>query len=262
MTLDTRLRFYKQVVARVVSDRDARILIVAGGPRDMLVFRELGFTNVVISNLDSRADAAQFAPYEWSYQDAEDLSYEDGAFDYTVVHAALHHCHSPHRALLEMYRVAKRGVLGFESRDSLLMRMFERFRLTQVYEHAAVFHNDCAYGGVRNSEIPNFIYRWTEREVEKTIRSYAPHAVHEFAYFYGHDTPVTPGLERGAAMKRLAVAVLRPAYELFSLMFPRQQNLFAFSIRKPTLPTQLHPWLTWQDGAARFNAGWARARYR
>jgi ubiquinone/menaquinone biosynthesis C-methylase UbiE len=45
-------------------------------------------------------------------QDAENLSYDDRAFDLVVVHAGLHPCYSPHRALLEMYRVARRCVVA------------------------------------------------------------------------------------------------------------------------------------------------------
>ena len=40
------------------------------------------------------------------------FGFEDGAFDFVVVHQGLHHCHSPHRGLLEMYRVARRGGAG------------------------------------------------------------------------------------------------------------------------------------------------------
>jgi ubiquinone/menaquinone biosynthesis C-methylase UbiE len=54
----------------------------------------------------------EFAPFSWSFQDAEQLSFEDEAFDYVFVHAGLHHCASPHRALLEMYRVARRGIMA------------------------------------------------------------------------------------------------------------------------------------------------------
>lgn len=262
MALHPRAQFYRNVLSRVIPDRGASVLVVGGGGLDKQVFEELGFRNVVISNLDTRAQAGDFAPYAWSFQDAERLTCPDGAFDFVVVHAALHHCQSPHRALLEMYRVARVGVLSFESRDSLLMRLVERLRLAQVYEHAAVFHNDCAFGGLRNTDVPNYVYRWTEREVEKTVNSYAPYAAHEFAYHYGHDAPATVALERGAYLKRFVIAVARPAYRVFAMLFPKQQNLFAFVVRKPALPGQLHPWLEWRNGKARFNAEWARARYR
>src|SRR5262249_51172103 len=119
-------RFYHKVLGRLLRDgeinRDARLLVVCGGKLDHDVLRDLGFRHVTISNLDGRMNEQSFAPFAWSYQDAEALAYPDDAFDFVLVHAGLHHCHSPHRALLEMYRVARRGLLAFEARDGWLMR--------------------------------------------------------------------------------------------------------------------------------------------
>jgi SAM-dependent methyltransferase len=262
MPVDARLAFYKATVSRLIPDRGSSILVVAGGPPDKAVFEELGFRRVVISNLDTRTPPDAFAPFAWRHEDAEALSYADGAFDYVVVHAALHHCQSPHRALLEMYRVARIAAVAFEARDSLLMRAFERLGLAQVYEHSAVYYNDGRHGGVRNTEVPNYVYRWTEREVEKTIKTYAPHAPHRFEYFYGHDTPATVRLERGTSLRQHLITAMVPAYGLFSALFPKQQNLFAFVVHKPRLPEQLHAWLQWEGGQPRFNLGWAERRYR
>jgi ubiquinone/menaquinone biosynthesis C-methylase UbiE len=161
--------FYEDVVRRRIPDRDASILICGGGESDAKTFAKLGYRNVTISNLDTRIDQGHYAPFEWKFENAEALSCSDGSFDYVVIHAAIHHASSPHRVVLEMYRVARKGMLAFEARDSALMHCLERFRVTPTYEHAAVYYNDCKYGGVNNTEIPNFVFRWTEREVEKTI---------------------------------------------------------------------------------------------
>lgn len=259
--IDRRLQFYGKVVSSFIPDPTASVLVVGGGLRDKEVFERLGFRSVVFSNLDPRTTASSFAPYEWSSQDAESLTFDDASFDYVVAHAVLHHCHSPHRALIEMYRVARKGVIGIEARDSVLMRLFERFRLTQVYEHTAVFMNASRYGGVRNSAVPNFIFRWTEREVEKTINSYAPHARHRFEYHYGHDAPATARFEaRGG--RRALITLAAPAYHIFVTLFPKQQNLFAFCLSKPELPRDLQPWLSWDGGRPSFNTAWAERRYK
>ena len=148
-----------------------------------IFFMRLGFRQVTISNLDSRIKGDEFAPYPWSLQDAENLRFEDGAFDFVVVHQGLHHCYSPHRGLLEMYRVARRGVLAFEPRDTRLVRLGVKLGFGQEYEIAAVAENGLQAGGVGNSATPNFIYRWTEREIEKTIRTFNPAGRAEFRYF-------------------------------------------------------------------------------
>ena len=99
------------------------MLVVAGGGADRDAFLAAGFENVTISNIDDSGADDAYAPYAWSYADAEALPFDDGSFDWAVVSAGLHHCASPHRALLELYRVARRGLLAIESRDSLLMRL-------------------------------------------------------------------------------------------------------------------------------------------
>ena len=175
--------FYQEILAELDWARDARVLVVCGDALDREVFLACGFCNVTISNVDERIqDHGFFAPYSWSYQDAENLKFPDNAFDYAVVHAGLHHCASPHRALLEMYRIASQGVLCFEARDSALMRMGKRLGLVPDYELAAVTANQQRWGGVRNTCVPNYVYRWTENEVEKTIASNAPHAPHTVRY--------------------------------------------------------------------------------
>ena len=261
-TIDTRYSFAKEVITDWIKDTTSKILIVGGGKTDSAIFLQLGFKNVVVSNLDSRIKGDEFTPYEWSYQNAENLTYNDSEFDFVIVHAALHHCESPHRALLEMYRVAKKGVIAFESRDSLLMQILEKFHLVQTYEHAAVYFNDGKYGGVKNSEIPNYVYRWTEREIEKTINSYSPYGNHLFRYKYSHAFPATSGLERNSKVKVLIFLMAQPIYKLFALIFPKQQNLFAFYIQKYSPEQGLHPWLIFDEGKIKFNNNWGKIFYK
>jgi ubiquinone/menaquinone biosynthesis C-methylase UbiE len=259
---DTRIAFYRHRIRKWIPDQDASILVVGGGETDRDVFHSLGFTDVIISNLDSRLTGDEFSPYQWSYQKAEELSFEANKFDYVVVHAALHHCESPHRALLEMYRVARRGAIAFESRDSLTMKMMERVGLSPSYEHLAVYYNGGKFGGVNNTEIPNYIYRWTEREIEKTVNSYAPYAKHKFSYEYGSDEPFSTSVEKKAYMKKVVILLVKPIYYLFVKLFPQQQNLFAFYIQKPNLETDAYPWINVSDGGLGFNIEWARLIYK
>lgn len=259
--MNKRISFYKTTVSKWIKDKDAKILIVAGGRNDSDVFKDLNYGNVTISNVDARIKGNEFHPFMWSFQDAENLLFEDNSFDFVVVHAALHHCYSPHRALLNMYRVAKQGVILFESRDSFIINIMIHLNLTQTYEHAAVFYNDCKYGGVENTDIPNFIYRWTEQEIEKTINCYAPFAHHNFLYKYGYDVPCTPQLEK-RSYKVTFVYFSRIFYSLFIKLFPKQQNLFACFIEKPNLEKELFKWLKYEEGKIVFNKEWAENHYK
>jgi len=225
-----RIGFYEHVLGRLVGEglvqRDWRVLVVAGGPVDREAFAACGFADVTFTNLSGDGDERQ---------DAEALSYDDDTFDFAVISAGLHHCASPHRALLELYRVARHGVLALEARDSALMRLAQRMGVVDEYELTAVADNDFEAGGVRNSPVPNYVYRWTEREVEKTIASAAPQRRHKFVWFRELELPVSV-LELGGKGKwRFAAAPLR----LVTKVFPRQANLFAFAVFRE----QLQPWM-------------------
>lgn len=262
--MNERERFYQNGVRDLIKDKNASILVCGGGELDKTIFEKLGFHNVTISNLDTRMKGNEYAPFKWKHENAESLSFNAESFDYVVIHAAIHHASSPHKALNEMYRVASKGILAFESRDSLIMRFLERHGFTQVYENTAVYHNDCQYGGVNNTEIPNYIYRWTEREIEKTIQAYAPYCQHKFHYRYAAAFPVTPEVEIKGQIKATFLKLVRPFYLVFAKLFPRQQNLFAFYIEKPSIPGSLFPWLVFDENERKikFNKQWGDQKYK
>ena len=206
-----RSSFYRRVLEQLLEDgtfrRDMSVLVVAGGAADRDAFHSLGFEHVTISNVDESVAAEALAPYEWSYQDAENLDFPDGSFDLTVVSAGLHHCRSPHRALLELYRVGRVAALALESRDSMLMRLAIRLGAVDEYELAAVAAHGLRSGGVANTSTPNFVYRWSEREVEKTVASFAPHARHRIRFFREFELPeALLETDRGARARLLRLA--------------------------------------------------------
>jgi SAM-dependent methyltransferase len=257
-----RIEFYKKTIETWVIDKEASILIVGGGETDRQIFTQLGFKNVVISNLNAGTSVDDFQPYKWSLQQAENLGYGESEFDFVIVHAALHHCQSPHRALLEMYRVARISVIAFESRDSFLIKMLEKINVTPSYEHMAVYANNGQFGGVNNTNIPNYIFRWTEREIEKTINTYCPQLKHSFAYNYGNHFPFSLRLERNAGLQITIAQVAQPFYKVFAQLFKRQQNLFAFRVNKPANPHDLQEWLEIDGDKLRFSETWAKKFYK
>jgi SAM-dependent methyltransferase len=257
--------FYAHTVAgllqRGLLHRDMRVLVACGGTLDKDVLSRLGFTNVTISNLDSRLCADEFEPYGWSYQDVENLTFDDEEFDFAIVHNGLHHCYSPHRGLIELYRVARTGVLVFEPRDTALVRLGIRWSFGQKYEVASVNHNGLSAGGVGNSRVPNYIYRWTEREVEKTILSCAPYGEARFHFMYALRVPWGRLLSLRNPLFLTAVVAGMPALKMLFRLFPRQANGFGFAVEKPRLPRDLHPWLRFDDNQIRVRDDWMRHRY-
>jgi ubiquinone/menaquinone biosynthesis C-methylase UbiE len=250
MVADPRAGFYRRVLLRLlgagVVAPDMSVLVTCGGSADRDALAATGFTNVTITNVDSAGDDGALAPFAWERQDAEALGYPDGSFDLGIVSAGLHHCRSPHRALLELYRVARVAVVALESRDSALMRLAVRLGAVDEYELGAVASHGLLAGGVENTSTPNYVYRWTEREVEKTVASFAPHARHRIHFFRQFELPevlVTTARGPRGTLLRLA----RPVVSGVTRVLPRQANLFGFAIEKPRLPGDLQPWMAAVD---------------
>lgn len=224
--------FYVEILDRLVRDgvldSTARTLVVAGGRPDRDALLACGFSDVTISNLGDRN--FDCPPYQWCRLDAEDIALPDGAYPQVIVHAGLHHCRSPHRGLLEMYRVASRVSVVFEARDSALMRAAVRLGLAAEFEHEAV-HNG-KLNGVRGTAIANFVYRWTEREVRKTLASYDPEHPSDIRFFYGLRLPTYRLNRFHPPWKRAVANVAAPPIRALFNLLPREGNEFAFAITK------------------------------
>jgi hypothetical protein len=124
-----------------------------------------------------------------------------------------------------------------------------------------VSHNGLSAGGVANSQIPNFIYRWTEREVEKTILSYAPYGEPRFRYHYALRVPWGRLLTLKNPMLLFGVVAALPVLKLFFSICPGQSNGFAFAIQKPLFPRDLHPWLHLDNEHVAVRDEWIEDRY-
>ena len=258
-----RTGFYARTLGTLLEQgglrREMSVLVVCGGEADRDVFLSLGFEGVTISNV-AEEGAPDVSPYRWRVLDAEQLACGDESYDLVAVSAGLHHCRSPHRALLEMYRVAREAVFVLESRDSLLMRSAIRLGAVDEYELTAVAAHGFRAGGVNDTSTPNYVYRWTEREVLKTIASYAPHARPRVRFFHELELPLSVLALRHGRLGEVAGRIAEPALRLFSRAFPGQANLFAFVVAKPRLPHDLQDWMTLAGGRPAPDEEWIRAR--
>jgi SAM-dependent methyltransferase len=253
-------RFYVDTMKRLLReawlDADDDVLVVAGGPADREALLAAGIRNATISNLDDRMVGDEFAPFRWSLQNAEDLDYPDEAFDVCIVHQGLHHCRSPHRSLLEMYRVARRGIVVFEPQETAFTRLGVRLGFGQRYECAAVADNDLRWGGVQNTDVPNFVYRWTEREFRKTLAAHDPTGEPRIRCFYDLRVPdrTAAGLRspRVRHLRRVAVWMARAVLHFL----PSQANAIAMVADKLDPLADLHPWLVTDGRQIRADAAW------
>lgn len=231
---------------------ETRLLAVCASKQDWELLTSLGFTNVVVSNLDE-AFASLVPKGCWSYQNAQSLSYEDNTFDWVFVSEGLHHCRSPHRGLLEMYRVCREGIVVIEARDNTLMRLAVRAGLALRYELTAVTSQSCNAGGLDNTSVPNHIYRWTEAEIIKTLRSYDPSGEPQVEFRYGLRLPSKDASTN--PRQRFALQVGGPVLLALTTICKRQRNQLAIIARRPTA---LYPWLRYNKNQLEFNPGYAQ----
>jgi len=252
----------KKLLKKGIITPSMRILVACGGMTDRDTLLAAGLRNFVISNLDSRQVAGEFHPIEWSFQDAESLTYADSSFDFCIEHEGLHHCRSPHRALAEMYRVSRRGILLVEPLDSLLTAVGTRMGIGQDYEHAAVFVNECRFGGVRNTSIPNYIYRFTAREVRKMLLCLDPTLKLDFHFEHRLKVPWGQLRSRKSGVNLAIVTCAQPilfaAHRILPQIFANQIVAVAL---KPAPPEGLHPWLVREGDDVTVNREWLSAKY-
>lgn len=232
-----------------------RVLVVAGGEFDRQVLLEQRLVDVVITNLGYHAGQTDYAPYSWRRLDAERMDLEDGAVDWAIVHAGLHHLAVPALGVCEMFRVARKGILCLEARDSMLMKLLVRLGLTAEYELEPAFLSGGTIGGYRDGPIPNYVYRWTEREFEKVIHSFAPAHRHDFFYGYGYSVPAQRFAMARSAWMRLAGRGMAGLAKLAEWVLPTQGNQFAFGVVKNVA---VQPWLTPE---LRFDESYMAAKY-
>ncbi|WP_375500612.1 methyltransferase domain-containing protein [uncultured Jatrophihabitans sp.] len=241
----TFAQLLKSKVANGSISSDDSVLVQFAGSYDETVCAAAGLVNCHFANIApgsvSTGDtvARRF--------DAHRMPHRDESFDHVIAHSGLHHCSRPQEALYEMYRLARKSVVFVENQDSPLMRAGERSGLIFRYELPAVVGADYVSGGVDGSAIPNFVYRWTRRELHKTVASFDP----AFSIPIDVYTEWNLGLNRASSAKVRKVLKLRSddhaetlliaTQKLLNILARKQGNIFAATIRKDL--RVLHTWM-------------------
>ena len=228
-------------------DRSEPVLVIGGGHEDLAILRACGFSKITLTNIESST-----LPL-----DAEAIALPDESYPTVFAHAVLHHCRSPHKAVGEMARVAQKHVFFFEPNDSAALRYLTRQGFSFPYELAAVEVQEYERGGLRDGPIPNYIYRWTGREVAKCVASYLPErqfAVRPHPYwdFYVNEFELLSRKESRVSTLARAVgpgnliALLHLGQAILNLFPPlrAQGNKFFCAISKK----DLQPWIEVRGG--------------
>jgi SAM-dependent methyltransferase len=255
---NTLVRVLEGALRRSGVGKDDSVLVVGGGNIDIVLLETIGLTNYTLSNLTSSAIARTDRQDSAPLLNAEDLRLPDDSFDVVFAHDVLHHCYTPHKAVREMMRVAKRCVIFFDPNDSAFMRALVRLNFSFQYETGVVASLGYSSGGVMGGPIPNYTFRWTSRELEKTANCARPdRIIRSTGYPYWDFLVNEEGLKlrretRIGAITRLIgawnfIRLLRLAQLFLNCWGPvrRQGNKFCGAIVKGPL----QPWMT-ADGTA------------
>ena len=234
----------RQRIEQGVIDADDSVLVQFAGAFDETVCSEVKLTNCTFTNIapdthsTGETSAVKF--------DAHRMPQPDKSFDHVIGHSGLHHCSRPHEALHEMYRLARKTVLFVENQDSLMMRAATRAGVVVWHELPAVVDGEYRSGGVDGTGVPNFVYRWTRREVRKAVASFDP----------AYDIPIEFHSEWNLGTGRVAAGILQrklgmsseqatrafgTAHRILNATMARQGNIFAVTVRKDL--ATLHPWM-------------------
>jgi hypothetical protein len=104
------------------------------------------------------------------------------------------------------------------------------------------------------------VYRWTEREIEKVIRSATPWMMCQFRYFHATRPPSGAAGRRNPWI-RLGLRLAVPLATLLGRLLPSQTNCFAFLVTQPPPGQGSPPWVRWTDGVPTLDPEWARRVY-
>jgi len=247
-------------------DPHEQLLVIGGSWQDVELLICAGFKNITLSNfrsqLEENVHTNLSARVKLLAIDAEQVDLLDGSFDCVFAHEVLHHCRSPHRALCEMLRVARKHVLVLEPNDSFSMRVLTWAGFSFPYEIFSVVYHGYESGGVRDSCIPNFIYRWSANELRKTVSSYLAEyefLLHAYPYWDFNVDEQELSMRKETRIHAITsvmgaktfIAVLRAFQIVFNLIpiLRRQGNKFFCCIEKTG---DLRPWLTVGDDKIRF----------
>lgn len=243
-------------------------LVIGGTWQDVQLLTSAGFKDITLSNFRSGFEENANSDLDLKVKlleiDAERIDSFDASFDLIFAHEVLHHCRSPHSALCEMLRVARKHVVLLEPNGSFMMRALAWMGLSFPYEIFSVVGHGYEAGGVRDSCVPNFIYRWTASEVRKTVSSYLAEylfMVHPYPY-WDFNVDAEELSKRKETRIQAITAVIKPETLLAVLralqtvlnrvpILRRQGNKFFCCIEKTQ---ELRPWLAAQDGKIMFNS--------
>jgi len=225
-----RFEFYQNQILKFLH-KNKSILVLGASSDEGNLFHKLQFKKVTLSNLNlaqlKGTEKYNFKKIKIDFRNL--FKIKNNSYDYVVTHASIHHTSKPHNVLLEMYRIAKYGILIVESNDSFIMRLSVKLNFSEDFEKSALNENTYV-GGVDGTNIPNYVYRWTEREIKKLFYSYQPDKNVNIIFNYQNNI-FNENLSNNL-IKKIIITFSYTFLKIIFFLFPKQQNLMSIYIDK------------------------------
>jgi|688.fasta_scaffold498547_2 SAM-dependent methyltransferase len=226
-----RWLFYKEKILKHLP-LNSKVLVIGASINEIKIFNELNYRNVTFgiyskAELKNIIDKNYYKNFNFIQSDCRKIKYKRASFDYCFTHATLHHIDLPHLAFSELYRVSKKGVLVIEGNDSLIMRLSSALGFCEEFEVSSISRDT---GGLLNTSIPNYVYRWTEREVTKLFNSFDPKKKCKIFFEYSYDF-----FNKNVINKKFNITLLnflRFFLYIYFFLFRKQGNLMSIYIDK------------------------------
>jgi SAM-dependent methyltransferase len=228
-----RWHFYKKNFLNYINKK-SNFLLISASMHEVKILKDLGYLNFSITYHDED-EKNLFLDYGFKENinlfksDLRNLTFKDKSFEYAITNATIHHIDLPHKAITELYRVAIRGVLIIESNDSFTMRLATKLKLAEEFEVSSI-NEDKNSGGLLDTAIPNYVYRWTEKEILKLLKSFDPKNINFINFDYASD--LTNFKNRDSYIENILLKTLIIAGKVFFFFFKKQQNCMSIFIDK------------------------------
>ena len=229
----TRWHFYEKNFLNYINKK-SNFLLISASMHEVKILKDLGYLNFSITYHDED-EKNQFLDFGFKENinlfrsDLRDLTFKDKSFEYAITNATIHHVDLPHKAITELYRVAIKGVLVIESNDSLIMRLATKIKLAEEFEVSSV-NEEKNTGGLLDTAVPNYVYRWTEREILKLLKSFDPKNINFVNFDYASD--LTNFKSRDKYIKNILLKILIITGKILFFFFKKQQNCMSIFIDK------------------------------
>ncbi|MCL5102497.1 MAG: glycosyltransferase [Armatimonadetes bacterium] len=168
-----------QIAYCVLHKRSATWLTVGDGRfgLDSIRLKKKGILNVTPSDISENLLAAAKEGgliADYSVQDAQHMTFEDGSFDFVFCKESYHHLPQPALGLYEMLRVAREAVFLVEPSDPV----FTRSPLSRLKQLALRVLRGRAEVYADYESVGNYVYSISRREIEKLALGLGlPHVV-------------------------------------------------------------------------------------